>query len=170
MFDSSVENAQTITNSLENILKSSRRKRNLIETDHGKKFWTICLLIFQKTITLKETLETRLQELFLQNRLIKAKEIFLKKLFFYEDDGNRFNVLPPITKQYNNRIHFYTNVTPNQASSEKICRTEEKNKWPNYKIDDLFSSADFNATFCNIFERGYNQLELQIAQIYRNYY
>ena len=34
-----VKNAQTIEDSFENILISSKRKPNLIETDHGKEFY-----------------------------------------------------------------------------------------------------------------------------------
>ena len=64
------KNAQTIKNSFENIIISSKRKPNLIESDRGKEF---CNNIFQDF--LKKTISNFIQEIvhsavFLQKNLI----------------------------------------------------------------------------------------------------
>ena len=38
---------------------------------------------------------------------------------FVKEDGNWFDVLPTITKKYNNRIHSSTKLTPIRASLKK---------------------------------------------------
>ena len=57
--------------------------------------------------------------LFLQKDLIVLLEIFLKKPVFEKGDGKWIDVLHTITKQYNNRIHSSTKLTPIQASLKK---------------------------------------------------
>ena len=43
----------------------------------------------------------------------------LKRPVFQKDEGNWIDVLPTITKQYNNRVHTSTKLTPIQASMKK---------------------------------------------------
>ena len=50
------------------------------------------------------------------NRSIKD---LLKKPVFEKSDGNWIDVLPTITKQYNNRVQLLTKLTPIQASLKK---------------------------------------------------
>ena len=75
------KNAQTIKDSFENILISSKRKPNLIESDRGKEFYNN---IFQDI--LKKTISNSIQEivhmvLFLLNALIVLLETYLKRSF-----------------------------------------------------------------------------------------
>ena len=57
--------------------------------------------------------------LFLQNHLNRMIRDLLKKIVFEQGDGNWVDVLPTITKQFNNRIHSSTKLTPIQASFKK---------------------------------------------------
>ena len=75
------KNAQTIKDSFENILISSKRQPNLIETDRGKEFYNN---IFQDFLI--ETISNFIQEivhmvLFLLKDLIVLSEISLNDLF-----------------------------------------------------------------------------------------
>ena len=104
-------NAQIIKDSFENILMSSRRKPNLIESDRGKEFYDIFLnknniKIFSRNTSLGGVFAERF------NRTIRD---LLKRLAFEKGDANWIDVLPTITKQYN-RIHSSTKLTPILAS------------------------------------------------------
>ena len=50
------------------------------------------------------------------NRTIRD---LLKKPVFEEGDGKWIDILPTVTKQYNNRVHSSTKLTPIQASLKK---------------------------------------------------
>ena len=52
-------------------------------------------------------------------RFNKTIRDLLKRPVFENDDGNWIDVLPTITKQYYNRIHSSTKLTPIQASLKK---------------------------------------------------
>ena len=110
---------KTIKDSFENILISSQRKPNLIETDRGKDFYN---KIFQEFL-IKNNIK-------LYSRYISYAAVFaerfnctirglLKRTVFEKGDSNRIDVLQTITKQFNNRIHTSTNLTPIQASVKK---------------------------------------------------
>ena len=148
------ENAQTIKDSFENILISSKRKPNLIETDHGKKF---CNNFFQdflnknkiKLYSRHSSFGSVFAERF--NRTIRD---LLKKIVFERGDAKWIDILPTITNQYNNRIHSSTKLTPIQASLKKNegyvyknLLDKRKKVKPKFQIDDLVRTADLKKTF-----------------------
>ena len=148
------KNAQTIKDSFENILKTSKRRPNLIESDHGKDFYNN---IFQDFIN-KNNIElysrnTSYGAVFAE-RFNRTVRDLLKKLVFEKSDGNWIDVLPTITKQYNNRVHSSTKLTPIQASLKNnegyvynnILDKRKKIK-PKFEISDLVRTADLMKTF-----------------------
>ena len=113
------KNAQTKKDSFENILRSSKRKPNLIEIDRGKEFYNNIFQDFLnknniKLYSRKSSYGSVFAERF--NRTIRD---VLKKIVFEQGDANWIDVLPTITKQYNNRTHSSTKLTPIQASLKK---------------------------------------------------
>ena len=113
------KNAQTIKDSFENILISSKRKPNLIESDRGKEFYNNIFQDFLNKINIKlYSRNTYLGAVFAE-RFNKTIRDLLKRPVFEKGDGNWIDLLPTITKQYNNRIHSSTKLTPIQASLKK---------------------------------------------------
>ena len=148
------KNAQTIKDSFENTLISSKRKPNLIETDRGKEFYNNIFQDFLNKNNIKlysrnTSLGAGFAERF--NRTIRD---LLKRLVFEKGDGNWIDILQTITKQYNNRIHSSTKLTPIQASLKKnecyvyknLLDKRKKIK-PKYEIGDLVRTADLKKTF-----------------------
>ena len=85
------------------------------------------------------------------NRTIRD---LLKRPVFEKGDGNWIDILPIITKQYNNRIHSSTKLKPIQASLRKnegyVYKNslDKRNKIkPKYEIGDLVRTADLKKTF-----------------------
>ena len=148
------KNAQTIKDSFENILISSKRKPNLIESDRGKEFYNNIFQDFlnKNNITLysrKSSYGAVFAERF--NRTIRD---LLKKPVFERGDANWIDVLQTITKQYNNRIHSSTKLTPIQASLKKNegyvyknLLDKRKKITPKFQINDLVRVADLKKTF-----------------------
>ena len=98
----------------------SKRKPNLVETDRGKKFYNNIFQDFLnkndiKLYSRKSSLGAVFAERF--NRTIGD---LIKKVDFERCDANWIDVLPTITKQYYNRIHSSTKLTPIQASLKKM--------------------------------------------------
>ena len=113
------KNAITIKVSFENILINSKRSPNLIESDRGKEFYNN---IFQDFLNKNNKNNIKLYSrnnsygaVFAEhfNRTIRD---LLKKIVFENGDANWIDVLQTITKQYNNRIHSSTKLSPNDAS------------------------------------------------------
>ena len=141
--------AQSVKDAFENILKSSRRKPNLIESDDGSqfvgKFFTN--LLNTKNIQ-RYSKNTSLGAVF-SERYNKSIGNLLKKPVFERCDGNWIDVMPTITKQYNNRIHSLTKVTPIQASLKKNegyvykkLLDKRKKVKPKFQVNNLVRKAD----------------------------
>ena len=148
------KNAQTIKDSFENILINSKRKPNLIESDRGKEFYNNIFQDFLNKNNIKlYSRNTSLGAVFAErfNRTIRD---LLKKIVFEKGDGNWVDILPTITKQYNNRIHSSTKLTPIQASLKKNegyvyknLLDKRKKVKPKFQINDLVRTADLKKTF-----------------------
>ena len=148
------KNAQTIKDSLENILLSSKRKPNLIESDRGKEFYNNIFQDFLNKNDIKlYSRNSSLGAVFAErfNRTIRD---LLKKIVFEQGDAKWDDILPIITKQYNNRVHSSTKLTPIQASLKKNegfvyknLLDKRKKVIPKFQINDLVRTADLKKTF-----------------------
>ena len=75
------KNAQTIKDSFEHIIKNSKRKPKLIESDRGKEFYNNIFQDFLNKNNIKLYSGNSSIELFSQKDLIVLSEIFLKRSF-----------------------------------------------------------------------------------------
>ena len=148
------KNAQTIKDSFENILINSKRKPGLIETDRGKEFYNNIFQDFLNENNIKHYSRNSSYGAVFAERFNLTIRDLLKKIVFEQGDGNWIDILQTITKQYNNRIHSSTRLTPIQASLKKnegyvyrnLLDKRDKIK-PKYKIGDLVRTADLKRTF-----------------------
>ena len=148
------KNAQTIKDSFENVMISSKRKPHLIESDRGKEFYNNIFQDYLKKNNIKlYSRNTSLGAVFAErfNRTIRD---LVKKPVFEKGDGNWIDVLPVITKQYNNRVHSSTKLSPKDASLKKNegfvyknLLDKRKKVIPKFQINDLVRVADLKKTF-----------------------
>ena len=133
---------------------SSKRKPNLIESDRGKEFYNNIFQDFLNKNNLKLYSRNSSYGAVFAERFNRTIRDLLKRLVFEKGDGNWIDVLPTITKQYNNRVHSSTKLTPIQASLKKnegfVYKNllDKRNKIkPKYEIGDLVRTADLKKTF-----------------------
>ena len=148
------KNAQTIKDSFENILKNSKRKPNLVESDRGKEFYNNIFQDFLNKNNIKLYSRNSSYGAVFAERFNRTIRDLLKRSVFEKGDGNWIDVLPKITKQYNNRIHSSTKLTPIQASLKtnegfvyKNLLDKRKKIKPKFQINDLVRTADLKRTF-----------------------
>ena len=148
------KNSQTIKDSFENIIISSKRKPNLIESDRGKEFYNNIFQDFLNKNDIKLYSRNSSYGAVFAQRFNRTIRDLLKKPVFEKCDGNWIDILPTITKQYNTRIHSSTKLTPTQASLKKnegyvyINLLDKRKKIkPKFQINDLVRVADLKRTF-----------------------
>ena len=113
------KNTQTIRESFENLLLTSKRKTNLIETDGGKELYNSIFQTFQNNNNVKHYSRSASVGALFAQRLIRTSRNLLKRLVFLRGDGKWIDVLPTKTNQFEKRIHPSIKLTPTQASLEK---------------------------------------------------
>ena len=148
------KNAQTIKDSFENIMISSKRKPNLIETDRSKEFYNNIFQDFLNKNNIKLYSRNSSYGAVFAERFNRTIRDLLKRPVFEKGDGNWIDILQTITKQYNNRIHSSTKLTPIQASLKKNegyvyknLLDKRKKITPKFQINDLVRVADLKKTF-----------------------
>ena len=169
------KNAQTIKDSFESILISSKRKLGLIESDRGKEFYINILQDFPNKNNIKiYSRNTALGAVFAErfNRFIR--DLF-KRPVFEKSDANWIDILPKITKQKNNRIHSSTKLTPIQASLKKNegfvyknLLDKRKKVKPKFQIYDLVRSTDLKKTFSKGDTTNWSYKLCKITEIINN--
>ena len=139
---------------------SSKRKPNPIESDRGKEFYNNIFQDFQNKNNIK--LYTRISSygVAFAERFNRTIRDLLKRPAFEKGDDNEIDVLQTITKQYNNRIHLSTKLTPIQASLRKNeefvykkLLVNRKEKTPEFQINNLVRTTDLKK---NVFDIGYH--------------
>ena len=146
--------AQTIKDSFENILISSKMKSNLIETDRGKEFYNNIFQDFLNKNNIKLYSRNSSYGAVFAERFNRTIRDLHKKTVFEQADAKWIDVLPVITKQYNNKVHSSTKLTPLQASLKKNegyvykkLLDKRKKLEPKYEIGDLVRTADIKKMF-----------------------
>ena len=148
------KNAQTIKDSFENIIINSKRSPNLIESDRGKEFYNNIFQDFLNKNNIKLYSRNSSYGAVFAERFNRTIRDLLKRPVFEKGDGNWIDILPTITKQYNNRIHTSTKLSPKDASLKKNegfvyknLLDKRKKITPKFQINDLVRVADLKKTF-----------------------
>ena len=148
------KNAQTIKDSFGNILISSKRKPNLIETDRGKEFYNNIFQDFLIKNNIKLYSRNSSYGAVFAERFNRTIRDLLKRPVFERGDGKWVDILPAITKHYNNTVHSSTKLTPKDASLKKNegfvyknLLDKRKKVNPKYEINNLVRTADLKRTF-----------------------
>ena len=148
------KNGQTIKDSFENILITSKSKPNLIESNRGKEFYSNIFQDFLNKNNIKLYSRNSSYGAVFAERLNRTIRYLLKKPVFEKSDGNWIDILPTITKQNNNRIHSSTKLSPKDASLKKNEGFVYKNLLdkrmkitPKFQLNDLVRVADLKKTF-----------------------
>ena len=146
--------AQSIKDAFSQIIKTSRRKPNLLETDDGKENVNKTFNEFLNNHNLmRYSRNTALGAVFAErfNRILRK---FLKKPVFLAGKADWLSELPSVVKQNNNTIHSSTKMTPNQASKKSneeqvYLNLQDKRRKlnPKYKLGQLVSTADIKKVF-----------------------
>ena len=140
--------------SFENVLISSKRSPNLIETDLGKEFYNNIFQDFLNKNNIKlYSRNTSLGAVFAERFNHTIRDL-LERPVFEKGDGKWIDILQVITKQDNNKVHSSTKLTPIQASLKKnegyvyknLLDKRKKIK-PKFQINDLVRVADLKKTF-----------------------
>ena len=147
--DNSSKNGQTIKDSFENILITSKRKPNLIETDRGKEFYNNIFQDFLNKNNIKLYSRKSSYGAVFAERFNRTIRNLLKKIVFEQGDGKWIDLLPNITKHYNNRVHTFTKLTTIQASLKKNeayvyknLLDKRKKITPKFQLNDLVRTTD----------------------------
>ena len=142
-------NALTIKDFFKKILIKSKRKPNLIELDRGREFYNNIFQDFLNKNNIKlysrnSSYGAVFAETF--NRTIRD---LLNKIVFEQGDGNWVDILPKITKHYNNRVHTSKDASckKNEGYVYKNLLHKRNKIKPKFQINNLVSTADIKKTF-----------------------
>ena len=148
------KNAQKRKDSFESIIISSKRSPNLLEGDRDRGFYNNIFQEFLNKNIIKNYSRNSSYGAVFAERFNRTIRDLLKRPVFEKGDGNWIDVLPTITKQYNNRIHSSTKLTPIQASLKKNegyvyknLLDKRKRIKPKFEINDLVRTANLKKTF-----------------------
>ena len=161
--------AQSITDAFSQIVNSSKRKPNLLETDDGKEYVTKIFNEFSNSHNIKKySRNTALGAVFAE-RFDRTIRNLLKQPVFLKGKSSWISELTTVIKKYKNTIHNSTKMPPIQASkttNKKLVfdnlqdkRQKQKPKFhpgqlvPTSNIRSVFSKGDGTNYSYNIYTK-----------------
>ena len=146
--------AQSITDAFSQIIKTSRRKPNLLETDDGKEYVNKIFNEFLETNMIKRYSRYTDKGAVFAERFNRTIRNLLKKPVFEKANANWISELPSVVKKYNKTIHHSIKMTPIQASkkiNEKLIfsnlQDRRVKRQAKYKLGQLVRTADIKRVF-----------------------
>ena len=141
--------AQSITDAFSQIVISSKRKPNLLQTDDGKEYVNKIFNEFLNSNNIKRYSRYTDRGAVFAERFKRTLRKLLKKPVFEKGNADWLSQLPSIVKQYNNTIHSSTVMAPLQASkksNEKLVfnnlQDRRVKQQPKFKLGQLVRAAD----------------------------
>ena len=98
---------------------SSKRRLGLIENDRGNEFYNNFFEDFLNKNIIKIFSRSSSCGAVFAERFNRTIRNLPKKIVFEPSDAKWIDILPTITKQYNNNVHSSTKLTPIQSSLKK---------------------------------------------------
>ena len=152
--------------------KKKTKFNRIIESDRGREFYNNIFQDFLNKNNIKlYSRNTSLGAVFAE-KFNRTDRDLLRKIVFEQGDAKWIDVLPKITKQYNNIIHSSTKLTPIQASLKKnegyVYKNllDKRNKIkPNYEVCDLVRTADLKKTFSKSDTTNWSYILYKITEI-----
>ena len=146
--------AQSITDAFSQIIKTSRRKPNVLETDDGKEYVNKIFNEFLNNNKIKRYSRYTDKGAVFAERFNKTIRNRLKKPVFEKGRADWVSELSTVIKQYNITFHHSIKMTPIQASkksNEKIVYRNFKDNReahkPKFKLGQLVRTADIKRVF-----------------------
>ena len=146
--------SQTITNDFSNILTTSKRKPNKIESDCGSEFYNSIFQNFLKSKNIHHYSQFTDKGPSIAERVIRTVRNLLKKPVFEKGNADWLSELQSVIKQYNNTVHHSTKMKPIDASkksNEKIVYSNLQDKRkilnPKFKLGQLVRVSDIKRVF-----------------------
>ena len=123
--------ANSILDTFSQIIKTSKRKPNLLETHDGKEDVNKSFNEFLSKNNIKRYSRYTDKGAVFAESVIRKIGIFLIRPVFEKGNADWISELPSVIKKYNNTIHNSTKLTPIQASkkvNEKVVYSNLKDK------------------------------------------
>ena len=146
--------SQSITDAFSEIIKSSNRKPNLLETDDGKHYVNKIFNEFLNNNKIKRYSRYTDKGAVFAERFNKTVRTLLKKPVFEKGNADWLSELSSVVNKYNNTIHNSIKMTPVQASkkvNEKLVYSNLQDKRkklnPKFKLGQLVRIADIKRVF-----------------------
>ena len=146
--------AQSITDAFSQIIKTSRRKPNLLETDDGKEYVNKNFSELLINHNIKGYSRYTDKGAVFAERFNRTIRNLLKKQVFEKRNADWLSELPSLVKKYDNTIHSSTKMTPIQAikkSNENLVDTNLQDprikQLPKFKLSQLVRTADIKRVF-----------------------
>ena len=148
------KHANSMVDAFSQIIKTSKRKPNLLETDDGKEYVNKNFNEFLKNSRIKKYSRYTDKGAVFAGRPNRTIRNLLEKPVFLAGNADWLSELPSVIKQYNYPIHHSIKMTPNQASKKSNERKVYSNlqdrtdkQLPKFKLGQLVRTADIKEVF-----------------------
>ena len=149
-----IKNSQTITQELSEMLTTSKRSPDKLESDRRAEFYNSIFQIFLKSKNIQNYSQFTDKGSSVAEKVIRIIRNFVKKPVFLAGKASWINGLPSVIKKYSITIHSSKKLTSLQASKKVSEKEVDSNlqdrrvrQQPKFKLVQLIRAADIKKGF-----------------------
>ena len=161
-----------ITDAFSEVIKSSIRKPNLLETVDDKEYVNKFFNNFLSNHNIERYSRYTDKRAVIAERFNRTVRIFSKKPVFGKGKADWLSELSAVVKQYNNTIHHSIKMIPIQASEksnekEVYSNLQDKRRKlnPKFKLGQLVRTADIKRVFSKGDSTNYSYILYTITEV-----
>jgi len=167
--------SETVRDALKHIMKTSKRRPQMLHTDRGTEYFGAPTKSFLKQNGIRLYATNSHLKAMLAERLVKTIKLKIERIFTHTGKKNWINYLDDIVHSYNNSIHSAINMKPVDvnASNESQVWTNLYKKYigkekptPKYNIGDHVKIAKFKLPLEKGYTANYSEETYTIYEVY----
>ncbi|KAJ8974988.1 hypothetical protein NQ317_003177 [Molorchus minor] len=153
-----------VTNAMKDVIRKTGSSPTNLQSDNGTEFYNRNFSALMKSWDINHYSTFSTKKAAIVERVIRTLKTWLYTEFSARGSYNWLNILPTITRKYNNKIHRTINMRPSEVTSSTLLEAYSHPKIalkPKYHIGDIVRISKYKGVFdkgvyCQLFNRTFS--------------
>ncbi|KAJ8943887.1 hypothetical protein NQ317_001396 [Molorchus minor] len=157
-----------VTNAMKDVIRKAGSSPTNLQSDNGTEFYNRNFSALMKSWDINHYSTFSTKKAAIVERVIRTLKTWLYTEFSARGSYNWLDILPTITRKYNNKIHRTINMRPSEVTSSTLSEAYSHPKIalkPKYHIGDIVGISKYKGVFDKGFTANFSTELFRIVKV-----